>query len=244
MTNKLFQLGITTLSLLLTPTLGWALGMSISFQSASMQGDTRSITYNYGFNGKRVLHDNDGQASLVALLALMKQDYFEQKRSHEGPMGSVDFKNWKAYRSAVVGNLSRMEKYYTDQDFCNHQEAVVRRACSDIKQLKKTLTQGSVPFSAIFSLSGFLSSLESIGLRHTYQVDRYDQNGNKLPSSRENAPHFWSTDNLHVWLPDEESGARCKDYYSSESHFVAQLTGGPSSQPTARPASQRTRANN
>ncbi len=119
----------------------------------------------------------------------MKQDYFIQKRSHEGSMGSVEFRNWKNYRSAVVGSLSRLEQTYNQHGLCNHELQVIKGACSDIKQLKETLTQGSVPFSAIYSLSSFLRGLDGIGLVHTYRVDRQDPNGNKLQASNWQVAH-------------------------------------------------------
>lgn len=235
------------LSFSLTPALSWALGENVSFQSTSMEGDTRLITYQYGFNGKRVLHDDDGQASLITLLTLIKQDYFKQSGSYTPPTGAEVFKNWKTYRSAVVANLSRLEEKYNRYGVCNHENSQIRGVCSRLGNLKEKLRQNSVSFNDVFELSNFLQSLESIGITHTYQVDRYNPDGEKLPDQENRAASYMlSTGNLHVWLPDQMSSSRCRDYHSAEDNFVAQLGGGHQlNQPNqTSPGHRGTRVNN
>ena len=224
---------VILLGFFLTPALAWGLGTGISYQTASMEGETRLITYNYGFNGKRVLHDDDGQASLIVLLTLMKQDYFRQGPAYSSPPAGETFKSWATYRGSVVANLTRLENYYNQHGLCSHEDPRIAGSCRNIKKLKTKLSQQSVQFSDIFELSGFLQNLKEIGLVHTYHVDRYDSEGKKLPN-QEKAPadYMLETDNLHVWLPDQESSAKCRDYHASKGpRFVTQLGGGLAGQP-------------
>ncbi len=236
MVYQLCKSSAVILYFFLVPTLGWALGTSISFQSASIQENTRLITYEYGNLGKRVLHDTDGQASLVALLALMKQEYFRQKPASD----SETFKNWKQYRPAVTANLSRLHRYYKSLGFCDFEvnpdtadfedlfKSQFKSICEAAGILKRKLNKNSVRFSDVFELSNYLRNVEEhIGLAHTYPIDRYNPDGTKRDQREDKASYMFSTKNLNVWLPDQESVARCKDHHVAENNsVVAQLAQG------------------
>ena len=230
MTNQLCKSSAVILCFFLLPIPGWTLGTNISFKSASMQGNTRMITYEYGNLGKRVLYDTDGQASLIALLGLMKQDYFDQKPSSE----KENFENWKTYRAAVVTNLTRMKAFY-EHNVCNY-GVFFADLCPTIQYLMGKLDQDTVQFIDITHLSNFLRNMEgALDLKHRYQIDRYKPDGTKRDRQENLASHMFSTENLNVWLPDQESTARCKDGHSSENGFVAQLAQAGNSQPTENP---------
>ena len=194
MAHQLCKSSVVILCFFLVPTLSWALGTDISFKSVSMQGNTRLITYEYGSLGKRVLHDDTGRASLVALLTLIKQDYFKQKPSSD----SKNFKNWKKYKPVVIANLSRMEAAY--RPFCEGLP-MFEEICQAIKMLKTNLNRNSVNFNDVFQLSNLLRNMEeSLGFGETHRIDRYNPDGTKLDQQEEKASYMFSTKNLKVWL--------------------------------------------
>ena len=200
----------------------FALGQNISFQGVTNQNGVALIEYRYGFAGRRVIYDDDGQASLVALLAVLKAKYFED----QSPSGSMNVTGWSelGYESAFRAASGRLIGFYQEAGVCNHSNTSISGICTELNRLRRVLSQNSVTYQDVFQLSDFIQSLSGAGIQHSYDVDRYDSEDEPIsrPEKR-NADYFFGTDNLTVYLPDRESGARCKDAFSQQQGFLGQL---------------------
>lgn len=238
--TKVLKSFVLFFSLIFTSSEVVALGNTIEFVGARLEGNAVQLEYQYGFGGRRVLHDDDGQATLTALVALVKGHQIEDVTRQTG---ETNLAEWPQYRPAFQTGLRRLLAAYNSENagVCTHPAPQISAICDQLNTFLEEFNGAqSMSYERLGEFSDFIRSLPETGLVHTYEVDRWDSNGDSLSRPDRNAAsYFFETDNLNVWLPGQVDHGRCRDRFVAGDNFLSSLASQrPSKERPETPASR------
>ena len=153
----------------------------------------------------------------------MKEKYFIDG----SPRGDQNIEGWNSegYREAFIRSFRKLKAQYEKFEICKHH----RTLCSQLNIILGKLEENrkDILYSDLFEISYFLRMIDSSDVRHTYLFKKFKkgENGENefFESIKHKSTYMLGTDNLNNWLPDIESLANCKDFYSKSNDFVRQL---------------------
>lgn len=192
----------------------------MTFNSVTKGSDgVVKISYNHGSAGERVMHDDDGYASSIALLSILKSKYL----AANSPKAEVTVEGWKAegFREGFMRSLQKLLTFYEENGVCSADKSK-QLLCEElvVLYLKIKKKQGDVNYGQVFEISNILRKIDSSDLHHQYKVDYVKEGKTETGKS---PTYMLSTDNLDNWLPAMEITSRCGDAFLKKESFVNSL---------------------